>query len=73
MHGLFDIGMELVPPDLAVVASAFPRSTNAESAHIARTDVVVTRAILAQISGEEGIELQLAVLLLIIIVWFNMI
>jgi hypothetical protein len=62
VHGLLGIGMELVPPNLAVVAPCLTRSAFSEATHITGTNVIVSRSILAKISGEEGVELQFAFL-----------
>ena len=59
--------MELVSPDLAVVASDLSGSTSSESPHVAGTDIVVSRTILAHIGGKEGIELKLSVLIEVVV------
>lgn len=64
VHGLFDIGMELVPPHLAMVASNFAGRTGFEPTNVTRPHVVVAGAVLAQVIGEERIELQLTLFLL---------
>lgn len=61
MHGLFDIGMEPVPPHFAIVAPSFSGRTDWKTTDIAGTDIVVTGSIFAQVGVEEGIELQLAI------------
>lgn len=54
--------MELVSPDLAVVASHFTNTTSSEFPHIAGTNIIIIWSVLAQIRREQRIELQLSLL-----------
>ena len=63
IHGLFNVRMELVSPDLAIVASRFSWGTSSETSHVTRTNIVVTRAILAEIGRKKRIKLQLSLLI----------
>lgn len=61
VHGLLDIVVEPVPPNLAVVTPSFPRFANGKAADVARANIVVTRPIFTKVRMEEGVELQLPI------------
>jgi hypothetical protein len=59
---LLDISEPLGSPDLTIVTTHCVYWADDKAAHITRSNVIFAGSILAQVCGEEGIELQLTLL-----------